>query len=196
VDASADWKNFTTRGKPTKAIETPWGLRVVYDPAKDDVVRLAFKRIYDRNEGVILLEPPNHTALLKQKGNGQYFISKGPENLDEASLYILRTLYENRVIHHEINCKKFKESSCGSVVRIRENCDPKIQVDCFVVHSSSAIGRCRVNNKTTFNRQYHPIGKNFHSYAQSNLYYESSNIEMNFDKQFESFFRVECIEWS
>ena len=36
---------FTTEGKPTKTIETPWGQKEIYDPTQDEQVKAAFKKI-------------------------------------------------------------------------------------------------------------------------------------------------------
>ena len=41
-------ENFTTEGKPTKEIETPWGPQEIYDPVQDEVVKSAFKKVYDK----------------------------------------------------------------------------------------------------------------------------------------------------
>jgi len=45
--AEFDPDNFTTEGKPTKTIETPWGPRKVYDPAQDPSVAFFFKKWRD-----------------------------------------------------------------------------------------------------------------------------------------------------
>lgn len=38
---------FTTEGKLTKTVETPWGLREVYDPLQDQSVQASFSNIFD-----------------------------------------------------------------------------------------------------------------------------------------------------
>ena len=43
-------ETFTTVGKPTKTIETPWGPREVYDPAQDEEVRTAFLSVFTRGD--------------------------------------------------------------------------------------------------------------------------------------------------
>ena len=43
-------EEFTTKGKPTKTIETPWGPREVYDPAKDNVFKIAFEKVFLRGD--------------------------------------------------------------------------------------------------------------------------------------------------
>ena len=45
--------DFTTEGKPTKTIETPWGPREVYDPTQDEAVIEAFKNVYIMGEQAI-----------------------------------------------------------------------------------------------------------------------------------------------
>jgi hypothetical protein len=42
--------DFSTKGKPTKTIETPWGPREIYDPAQDEEVRAY---IYSGVEGYL-----------------------------------------------------------------------------------------------------------------------------------------------
>ena len=40
IQSESNPNNFTTEGKPTKTIETPWGPREVYDSAHDpDIIR-------------------------------------------------------------------------------------------------------------------------------------------------------------
>lgn len=48
--SDATLENFTTVGKPTKTIETPWGPREVYDPAQDEEVRAAFLSVFKRGD--------------------------------------------------------------------------------------------------------------------------------------------------
>ena len=45
--------HFTTKGKPTKTIQTPNGPVEIYDPTQDPEVRAAFGRIYDNNNQII-----------------------------------------------------------------------------------------------------------------------------------------------
>lgn len=52
AQSAAAVDGFTTVGKPTKTIETPWGPREVYDPAQDEEVSLAFKRLYSKGNEV------------------------------------------------------------------------------------------------------------------------------------------------
>lgn len=39
-------ENFTTAGKPTKTVQTPWGDKQVYDPTQDPEVIAAFEYVY------------------------------------------------------------------------------------------------------------------------------------------------------
>jgi len=45
-----DVSKFTTRGKPTKILETPWGPREVYDPLQDPQINQIFQRWYAQNK--------------------------------------------------------------------------------------------------------------------------------------------------
>jgi len=45
-----DVPEFTTEGKPTKTIETPWGPREVYDPTQDVEIKSIFKKWYEENQ--------------------------------------------------------------------------------------------------------------------------------------------------
>jgi len=38
-------ENFTTQGKPTKAVQTPWGDKQVYDPTQDPEIIEAFEYV-------------------------------------------------------------------------------------------------------------------------------------------------------
>ena len=42
-------EDFTTVGKPTKTIETPWGAREIYDPVQDEEVAKIFSKWYNEN---------------------------------------------------------------------------------------------------------------------------------------------------
>jgi len=46
----SDVSKFTTKGKPTKTIETPWGAREVYDPVQDPQINEIFQRWYAQNK--------------------------------------------------------------------------------------------------------------------------------------------------
>gem|GEM_PF-4351449 len=48
-----DPDHFTTKGKPTKTIQTPNGPVRVYDPAKDPEVRAAFGRLYKNGTHIV-----------------------------------------------------------------------------------------------------------------------------------------------
>lgn len=48
--ALSDTVSFTTQGKPTKTIETPWGPYEVYDPAQDEEVLAAIEEIYNQGD--------------------------------------------------------------------------------------------------------------------------------------------------
>ena len=43
-------ESFTTKGKPTTTIETPWGPKEVYDPTQDSEIREDFKIWYNHPE--------------------------------------------------------------------------------------------------------------------------------------------------
>jgi len=65
-----DPDKFTTEGKPTKTMETPWGPREFYDPLQDGEVREAFKRIMDK--GDVIISHRNYTS----QGSDAYKIYK------------------------------------------------------------------------------------------------------------------------
>lgn len=46
--------DFTTEGKPTKTIETPWGPREVYDALQDQQLKKVFERWYSENQYAIV----------------------------------------------------------------------------------------------------------------------------------------------
>ena len=43
-------ETFTTVGKPTKTIETPWGPREIYDPGQDQAVVKAIRSLYELSD--------------------------------------------------------------------------------------------------------------------------------------------------
>ena len=45
-DTAPSIENFTTEGKPTKTVQTPWGDKQVYDPTQDTEVIAAFEYVY------------------------------------------------------------------------------------------------------------------------------------------------------
>ena len=44
-----DPDHFTTKGKPTMTVWTPWGERQIYDPAQDPEIRTIFRKWYSEN---------------------------------------------------------------------------------------------------------------------------------------------------
>lgn len=50
AQSGAEPDSFTTKGKPTKTIETPWGPREIYDPAQDCTLRNILDAAYDRGD--------------------------------------------------------------------------------------------------------------------------------------------------
>jgi len=74
---------FTTKGKPTKTINTPWGAKEIYDPMKDEDVKLAIKNLYlrqdtsfgevSRSSKLITISEPEDIELIKTARKTHYF---------------------------------------------------------------------------------------------------------------------------
>ena len=50
LPSSSEFPEFTTKGKPTKTVETPWGSKEVYDIKKDPDIKHALEIVYKRND--------------------------------------------------------------------------------------------------------------------------------------------------
>lgn len=67
---------FTTKDKPTKTIETPWGPREIYDPAQDEEFRAIYRKWFDadfKNYNPYQLSPKNSIETHSTLSNGSYF---------------------------------------------------------------------------------------------------------------------------
>lgn len=66
---SEQLSKFTTVGKPTMTIETPWGPRDIYDPSQDDAVLEAIKDVYNSDEDIAFGELARWNATVKTQPN-------------------------------------------------------------------------------------------------------------------------------
>lgn len=92
--------NFTTEGKLTKAVETPWGAKQVYDPAQDTEIIAAHRHVK-------ALKIESRQQLSKRDDNGvRRYVDP---NID--------LLYHARKIHNQdimrIGCTRLKTYECG-----------------------------------------------------------------------------------
>ena len=169
--------DFTTEGKPTKTIETPWGPREVYDPTQDEEVVTAFKKIYDSNKfGQALHELADNEHSL----NAQYKILRFAETAQLEGYF-------------EHNCRLVKSSECGSWYEQIENCKVgKRQCQKMIItRVPNNTNVCELGNKTLFNRNRHPIGRNF--FFKSNHTLTPNRKPLSLQSQIENYFLKSCI---
>jgi len=97
--------DFTTEGKPTKTIETPWGPREIYDPVQDPQVIANFKLIHQLSERPIR---EDYLLALDEKD----ILYKAVEVVLAARHNFRRKLMDESLVDGQNICQVFKESSC------------------------------------------------------------------------------------
>lgn len=205
---------FTTEGKPTETISTPSGAREIYDPTQDDVVRAAFKRIYDRNEGVVHREySRGHPSLGKARTtmvlrdvkddygaqiilpNGEVQQALHDRTPDADDLIVMQALIERRTAYLDLKCRKVKESPCNQTHIYRENYydgAPGYSVKMPAVLCPSVP----VGGKRIYNSRSHPIGKQFFAMQWlSEGGTKPTPAPLEYEAQLENYFYVKCLEW-
>jgi len=207
-------KTFSTEGKPTKTIETPWGPREVYDPVKDEVVRAAFKRIHDRDEGVVHEENSvGHPSLgharktyvlrdiLDEFGNQTILpngvVKKGfhDRTPDADDLIVMQSLIEQRLDYRDLKCKRLQENTCNQTYIYRDNYyneEPSYSVSQPAVLCLSVPK----DGKRIYNKTQHPIGKQFFEMQ----WLSDGGIQplpepLDYKAQVENYFFIECLKW-
>ncbi len=175
-------ETFTTKGKPTKTIETPLGARELYDPTQDEDVRKAFKRIYDRDEGVVhyelfVLHPSQggkETYVLKDVlddfgnkvilPNGMVQNSLHPRAPDADDLIVMQSLIEQRLGYRDLKCQKVKENTCNTTHIYQEDCfngAPCYRVSQNGATCPSPLPSSLGGRRGIYSNDSHPIGKQF-----------------------------------
>ncbi len=104
--------SFTSDGKPTKTIETPWGLREVYDPTQDEQVRAAFKRIYDKDEGVRHIE--SYTSRLEVYVNPNPY-QNPPVSLPRKKLESRQPTHDDLLLHQALKDRRLNYKNCNAI---------------------------------------------------------------------------------
>ena len=109
-------EEFTTKDKPTKTIETPWGPREVYDPTQDKKVMSSFLRLYNIGDEIVE----------KQRGST---LSNDAEIVYAAREKKFKSLLEN-------GCAFITSNQCGSYWSLDDeiltSCLEKEQTNCIL----------------------------------------------------------------
>ena len=160
-------ENFTTVGKPTKTIETPWGPREIYDPAKDEEF-LYKTRDYFNNSG----SPSQTLSDVKQIYESEF----------QQSL-----LYD----YGRIGCKRLTTAFCSrrSTDYFKEPCpenqnfgEPKLSqcetdnLKIVLPPAQVLVGKCMLHG--TIHESLASRGKSSKSVSR------------------DEFFKMECTEWN
>ena len=125
-------ETFTTVGKPTKTIETPLGPREVYNPAKDEVVRGAFERLYE-----------DGTKVVARRNAGTKFNDES----DESTVFYARDAYYKSIIAE--GCNILLSADCSTIYYFK----PLIKINGQPLGNyeeclNSKQGNCRWKNIT------------------------------------------------
>lgn len=210
---SPDHTEFTTEGKPTKTIETPWGPREIYDPTQDEEVRAAFKRIYDKDEGVVHVE---EAVVHPSQGGKRTFVLKDvlddfgnqtilpnervqkslhPRVPDADDLIVMQSLIEQRLDYRDLKCHKLRETTCNKTHIYLEDCFNG--APCYRVSQPAVM--CRgggAGENSIYNTVHHPIGTQF--FAMGWLFdggVKDPPAPLDYDAQLKNYFFVTCLDW-
>ena len=161
---SAAAEEFTTKGKPTKTIETPSGPKEVYDPLQDEEVKQAFADIYNQND-------PNFRLV--------YCCKKSSYT---GSAKILRRAMQEQINSYKaLSCQTVRTSQCGtwfSDLQCRRN-----QSCAYTLMEANGGYYCSVgDNEQVFDISRFPIGE----HSKNNL------PNRNYNEQFENLFLIHC----
>jgi len=165
-------ETFTTEGKPTKTIETPWGPREVYDPLQDKDVRTAFEYIYKQNSPefrlVYISNSPRYTVAFNDKDSS---FGVNAEILHKAMLEQIKS-YEN------LSCEVLETSLCSTqfVCSTLYPCRYHLHNYKPIKHS------CSVGTKSAYNIASFPIGEGSRVQAPNK----------NSEEQLENLFLTDC----
>ena len=173
--------DFTTEGKPTKTIETPWGPREVYDATKDPEIVKVFNQIYNT---------PNSGLPISAKYEEGSALHLAYKILEQAS-------YQQRQSYEALYCKLLVDANCYVWWQKKpcltedgeftyENCKHEL-----IASGSGAPAGCTISEKTVFTNWWHPIGPNFFADGWDVFVYESREVPSR-EEQFENYFAIEC----
>ena len=106
-------ETFTTAGKPTKTIETPWGPKEIYDPVQDNEIIQAYSKI----------KKQNYNSIKELYADGS---SYDYANHDVELLFLAREIHHLDVMRS--GCKRLISYECGTsrngdVRLLKNSCD-------------------------------------------------------------------------
>jgi hypothetical protein len=191
-------KEFTTVGKLTKTIETPWGAREIYDPVQDVLVRKAFESFYRKEyETAALYNSSEARRALGDKDVDLVFAAKNIHETDAMRLgcKILKNYNcgGNIFFHTHVNPERWKKCSyLKNLGKIRTECE-KI----FIQESyGTSQGACSINGKVRPDMARFPVGNNISSSTpEIESLIKPMTKNLNWETQVQDFFSFECTEW-
>lgn len=183
-------ETFTTEGKPTKVIETPKGLKDIYDPTIDQDVVSAFKRVKNKKYKKI--------KDLYRDGSGYEFATDD-----------LQLIFSSRNIHHldvmRSGCKHLISFDCGASWAGDYN---STKDSCNI---PSLMGRpiqiCEMNSYTNYfqSRANGCMINLTDKTVRPNIYYQLLNADAvgrpkipatkNLKHRLKYFFDYQCLKW-
>jgi len=200
---------FSTIGKPTKTIETPWGPKEVYDPIQDEEVRAAFKRIFDRDDGVVHfeyfgggkevyvtsyeLDDFGNKQLLPNGVYKKALTLREPETND---LIVMNSLIQQRREYLSLSCLKLIESSCNKTFLYVDDCGP-YGAPCYrVKHPTQMCQNSLVDGNRYYDRTSHPIGTQFFDMTWLMDGGQKTPLPApHYEAQIENYFMIKCSDW-
>lgn len=134
-------EDFTTKGKPKKTIETPWGPREIYDPAQDPEMLDFYLGVFKTQ----FYENPNRQ---KATSPNLHFTSEQRE--------VFNSLVDGFNVHRldiaRIGCVKAKTPTCGLLKHyITPNCDLEDSL------GRAKLTPCESENSTKLSLQLTPV---------------------------------------
>ena len=191
-----DPDHFTTKGKPTKTIQTPNGPVEIYDPTQDPEVRAAFERIYTQNNSNYLYGGGG--PLNRQMGGID--IDQIPETIRADVEVLYKALEGRRQQYLSLSCHIVSESDCGQWWQMTTVCPKKITdhtcLPRYTLASANSRVMCDVDGKTVYRRSWHPIGTAFIDKSLGVDDYDIKPENPNADKQFRNFYAATCSLWN
>lgn len=194
LSESSDFDTFTTKGKPTKSLITPFGAQEIYDPEKDPDVKRAFDNVYN----------------ISYSSTEDYFLDKYKRIYADKDL---KFLFQSREVHHRDvmrkGCKLLFSYECGAeygAVPNQTNLPADTcKLDTFVgkqanncekAHYLKLYGNpanaCEVNARVSLNIMRTPIGSRTTADLSEEL---QLSTKMDKQKQLRDFFEFECKSW-
>lgn len=199
AQASADAlspDSFTTEGKPTKTIETPWGPREVYDPVQDEAVRNAFKNVYDKKYETTNYRKYDYRLKLGDTDLNLLFQAKEIHHTDILRLgcYSLKTFEANISYGYALTLETL-QNPCDyekNIGKAKTRCEYRA----FQYLSRGQSSHAHLKGKIRPNQQWYPIGYNIDyedEFIKTSV--EPLVKDLTWMDELSDFFDFECRSW-